>query len=93
MDWLFHENNAKVLLQILADAANNKALLTQNIKVFIDLMWSQYQMAIIKCIFIPFVIYLALLSYFSSTTVGVFIESFELDMDIEENKKEFKKLK
>lgn len=40
MDWLFHEDNAKTLLKILADAANNKALLTKNIKVFIDLMWS-----------------------------------------------------
>lgn len=85
MDWVFCGDNAKTLLEILATFANNKALTTQSIKVFIDLMWSHYQVAIIKSIFIPFCVYLLLLSYLSATTIGVYMESFEKDLTIEAN--------
>ena len=56
-------------------------------------MWSYYQAAIIKYIFIPFCIYLALLSYLSTTTVGAYIYSFDLDLSIEENRKEKERIK
>jgi hypothetical protein len=39
-DWIFEENNAKVLLRLLATEANNNALVKKSIKIFIDLMWA-----------------------------------------------------
>ena len=57
-DWLFEGDNAKTLLRVLANDANDFALTQRSIKVFIELMWSHYQIAIIKFIFIPYIVYM-----------------------------------
>jgi hypothetical protein len=39
MDWIFVDDNAKVLLSILASEANNSSLTKKSIRIFVDLMW------------------------------------------------------
>lgn len=41
-DWIFHGDNAKVLLSLLSSSANTKVLTRKTIKTFIDLMWAHY---------------------------------------------------
>lgn len=41
-DWIFDEDNAKVLLKLLATEANNMALVKKSIMIFVDLMWSKF---------------------------------------------------
>ena len=73
MDWLFYGDNAKILLSLLATEANNQTLVKQSIKTFVDLMWSYYQPAIIKRIFMPYIIYLFIISQLAGRIVGQFI--------------------
>lgn len=62
LDWVFSGDNAKILLSVLASEANNAALTKKSIRIFVDLMWSHYQSAIIKFIFVPYMAYLIVLS-------------------------------
>ena len=41
-DWLFDGDNAKTLLRVLANDANDFALTQRSIKMFIELMWSHF---------------------------------------------------
>ena len=72
-DWIFDENNAKVLLGLLATEANNNALTKKSIKIFIDLMWSKFQPAIILYVFVPYSIMLVNLCILASGGTGTFI--------------------
>lgn len=73
MDWIFEGDNAKLLLHMLATQANNSALTKKSIRIFVDLMWSKYQAAIIKFIFVPYIAYLMVLSSLSGFVCGEFI--------------------
>lgn len=73
MDWIFTGDNAKILLSMLASQANNSALTKKSIRIFVDLMWSKYQAAIIKFIFVPYIAYLCVLSCLSGSVCGEFI--------------------
>ena len=70
-DWIFEEDNAKTLLRILANDANDAALTMRSIKIFIDLMWSHYQMEIVKFVLLPFIFYMACLI---SLSLGMFAD-------------------
>lgn len=41
-DWLFENDNAKTLLDLLANDANSIVLTRHSIKVFVELMWEYY---------------------------------------------------
>jgi hypothetical protein len=84
MDWIFEGDNAKILLDILASQANNSALTKKSIRIFVDLMWSKYQAAIIKFIFVPYMAYLITLSLLSGQVCGEFILILSEDMEKEE---------
>jgi hypothetical protein len=73
IDWIFTDDNAKILLDLLASEASNTVLTKKTITVFIDLMWSHYQSAIIKFIFVPYMAYLFVLSQLSGFVIGEFI--------------------
>ena len=73
MDWIFEGDNAKLLLHMLATQANNSALTKKSIRIFVDLMWSKYQAAIIKFIFVPYIAYLMVLSSLSGFVCGEFV--------------------
>lgn len=45
-------------------------------RIFIDLMWREYQGAIIRYIFIPYILYLYALSALSGRVLGAFIGGF-----------------
>ena len=74
-DWLFEGQNAATLLKILAQDANQECFTKKSISVFIDLMWSKYQSAIIYRIFMPYVIYLTTLCYITASVDGRFMRS------------------
>lgn len=93
LDWLFIGDNAKILLKILASEANNSALTKKSIKIFIDLMWSKYQIAIIKFIFVPYMAYLLFLSQLSGSVAGEFIDCLYDDMEDEAKKQRYTILK
>jgi hypothetical protein len=61
MDWLFINQNAKLLIKLLAESSNPKVLTKAQIRIFIDLMWSFYNPKIINYIFIPYLGYLIVL--------------------------------
>jgi hypothetical protein len=69
-DWIFHDDNAKVLLSLLSSSANTKVLTRKTIKTFIDLMWAHYQKAIIRYIFFPYCFYLVTLSLLAGFFCG-----------------------
>jgi hypothetical protein len=79
-DWIFENGNAKKLLRVLANDANNSALTTKTIKIFIDLMWSKYKMAIVKWIFIPYTIYHGSLIMLSSGIAGDLISAYAANL-------------
>lgn len=79
-DWLFHEQNASTLLDILSETDNTRILTSKQIKLFVDLVWVHYQGAIIKFIFLPYMLYLLLISYLSGQLVGDFIDTLYKDM-------------
>ena len=79
MDWIFFEDNAKILLEILADTTNERVLTKKSIRIFINFMWKYYQNAIIKKIFLPYVLYLLLLLILSGVTVRQYCEMFDDD--------------
>ena len=66
MDWIFYEDNSKILLEILSEGSTNEKVLTKkSIRIFINFMWKHYQSAIVKKIFFPYVLYLLLLTILS----------------------------
>lgn len=77
-DWLFDGDNAQTLLRLLATEANNQCLTKKSIKIFVDLMWTKFQPAIIKCVFMPYVIYLMCLSQLAAGVTRKFIELSQL---------------
>jgi hypothetical protein len=85
LDWIFNGDNAKILLKILASDANNAVLTKKTIKIFIDLMWSKYQIAIIKFIFVPYMAYLLFLTQLSGSVAGEFIDILYEDHGKEEH--------
>lgn len=63
MDWLFENDNAKILIELLANDANSAVLTEKTISTFIQLMWAKYQPAIIRRVFIPYLVYLGIVCY------------------------------
>lgn len=84
MDWIFTDDNAKLLLTMLATQANNAALTKKSIRIFVDLMWAKYQTAIIKFIFVPYIAYLCVLSTLSGFVCGEYILILYEDLEKEE---------
>lgn len=73
MDWIFLNDNCRVVLRLLATEANNLVLVTKSIKTFVDLMWKYYQPVIIRRIFLPYLIYLFIVVQLCSRLVAPFI--------------------
>ena len=89
MDWLFHEDNFTTLLACLADSDNDSTLTAKQIRVCVDFVWTYYQRAIIKCIFLPYIVYLSLISYLSGCLSAEYNESLHADMGVKENQDRF----
>jgi hypothetical protein len=85
LDWIFVGDNAKNLLSLLASDADPAILSKKSMRIFIEVMWEYYQKAIIIYIFLPYILYLSLLSYLGGNLVGPFINSFYDDLTDEDN--------
>lgn len=93
MDWLFIDQNAKQLLEILAEKSNPSVLVKAQIRIFVDLMWSQYKPNIINYIFLPYIGYLIVLLYMSASIIGPYHRSLEEPLTPEEHYVKFATLK
>ena len=76
-DWLFQNDNCKTLLEVLANDANSIVLTRHSIKVFVELMWEYYQPAIMKYMFLPYIIYLVIINYNAGHLIGSYLELIE----------------
>ena len=65
-NWIFTENNAELLINLLADLENNTVLIKKSIKTFIEYMWSHYQYEITKKVFVPYVCYMIVIIYLAT---------------------------
>lgn len=74
LDWVFDGDNANRLLECLAEGANSAVLTKRSVRIFIALMWREYQNAIICYIFLPYIVYLYALSALSGRVLGTFID-------------------
>jgi len=80
MDWLFENNNANTILNVLAnDDTNNRVLTQEAIQVFLDLTWEVYQPAIIKKVFIPYLFYLCLMCRLVCQSARAYVNNISFD--------------
>ena len=80
MDWLFVKDNASQVLGMLGDA-NAKVLTKKSIKIFVNLLWTYYQPAIVKWIFLPYVAYLIFLAQLCGSVAGKHIDCLYKDRE------------
>jgi len=80
-------------LKILASDANNAALTKKTIKIFVDLMWSKYQQAIIRYIFVPYAAYLVCISQLAGSVAGEFTDMLYEDLEDQEIYQKYQILK
>jgi len=59
-DFLFQNENSNSMITVLSQA-NSKVLTRKSIKAFVKLMWQEYQPAIIRKVFSPYLIYLLMM--------------------------------
>jgi hypothetical protein len=78
-DWIFEGDNLQNLIIILNDSANPECLTTVGIKILIQYMWNEhYQMAITNWIFIPYIIYLLLMTFICSSAIRQYLVEVEM---------------
>ena len=79
-DWVFEGNNCKTLIKLLAMKSESKLLATKSVRSFIMLMWHKYyQKAIIRTIFLKFVIFMFIYIILATYYAGTFIDKIALD--------------
>lgn len=59
---------------LLAQCESPDIFLQKSIRVFVEIIWEQYQPAIIKSIFTPYCLYLVLLVLLTSKYAGEFLD-------------------
>jgi len=78
-DWIFEEDNLQNLIIILGDSANPECLTTSGIKVLVQYMWGEhYQSAIINWIFLPYIVYLLLMTFLCSSCIRQYLVEVQL---------------
>lgn len=74
LDWIFQHENTKNFIMLLAQCEQSEIFLQKSIRVFVEIIWEQYQPAIIKAIFLPYCVYLLLLVSLTSKYAGEFLD-------------------
>jgi hypothetical protein len=73
-DWIFkgspENDNAVNMIKLLSSQERTQLFITRSVRVFIELMWAEYQPAIVKKVFYPFCLYLLVLVFLSSYVGG-----------------------
>ena len=92
-DWIFigskenNTSNAKNLLILLNNQEDGELFLQKGIKIFIDLVWEKYQAAIVKKVFVLYLIYLAFFVYLASNVAGTYMNQIEAGRKEDPNKR------
>lgn len=76
-DWIFEDDNCKNLLELLVKFGEKKLYKMESFRIFIELMWSYYQPAIIKWIFAPYCIYMTCFIFLASKGAGSYLDFIE----------------
>ena len=78
LGWLFaDEKNFLDFIDILQNSKNNDIYMTNFVKTILDVFWTEHKMAIIKQIFVPYLIYLASSLYYMIHVICVSEEARE----------------
>ena len=77
MDWLFDHNNAEVFISMISAIQGKDALTKPPIRHFVRMMWSRFQPRIVSYVFVPYMIYLALICVLSGSVVNTFMKTRE----------------
>ena len=67
-DWIFSFQNTRIMIEVLSEHASPELLVQKSLRVFIQLMWEQYQPAIVYNVFIPYMIYMIILVHLATVT-------------------------
>ena len=89
LDWIFYGNNCEIFITMLCKQERLNLYIQKSIRVFIDFVWSRYQPAIFKHIFIPYLIYQIVFVYFCSGAAGNYLALKENDSNWNDNYKLF----
>lgn len=74
-DWIFGPGNCKALITLLANYAKKQLYVTRAFKIFISLMWKNYQPKIVLRMLVPFIVYLILFMFMASKGSGEFLDA------------------
>ena len=72
-DWIFKGNNASRFLKLLSESDNGALCEQKSVRIFIELMWDQFQPNIIKYVFLPYLFYLFSFILLSSIYAGNYL--------------------
>ena len=76
-DWLFENGNTTTLIMMLAQNENPLVLTTKSISMFINVVWEQYQSAILWRILVPILVYQAFFIFLSCKCLSDFLDREE----------------
>jgi hypothetical protein len=74
-------------LILLNNQEDGELFLQKGIKIFIDLVWEKYQAAIVKKVFVLYLIYLAFFVYLASNVAGTYMNQIEAGRKEDPNKR------
>jgi hypothetical protein len=68
---------------LLASQANSKIYIQKSVRVFINLIWQNYQFEIVKKVFLPYCIYMSIIMWIGSYHLGRFLDLLDSNDDHE----------
>lgn len=89
MDWLFQDGNLKELITVLSECSVDSILTTKQLRLVVDLIWSYFQIAILKYILVPFMVYMFCSIYNIGVLITEFNEMIYADMTNEEEQEKY----
>ena len=87
-DWIFLGENAESFLKLLTQQNQGRLFIQNSIRIFIELLWQKYQQAIVMKIFVPYLTYMFLFVYLTSSKAGDYLDY----MDSHEEESTFDKI-
>lgn len=76
-DWIFEGNNCEQFVNLLVDKAKFKVFKQKSVRSFINLLWKNYQPRIVKMIFFPYCVYVAIQLVCTTGIAGYYFSIIE----------------
>lgn len=81
LDWIFESDNVENLLKVLLFEGQISVFKTKAIRSYVELLWKQYQPAIVQKIFYPYCVYMIVQMLLTSGFAGSFFKILMLPED------------